>query len=69
MNYLTDRALYQIFKTFLNISSKNMKHVNNIEKILSFEIKVVIDCVYYVNFLTPEAIKLPGKTIKQDNFG
>ena len=46
-----------------------MKHVNNIEKILSFEIKVVIDCVYYVKFLTPEAIKLPGKTIKQDNFG
>ena len=46
-----------------------MKHVNNIEKILSFEIKVVINCVYYVNFLTSEAIKLPGKTIKQDNFG
>ena len=38
------------------------KHVNKIEKILTFESKVIINCGYCLEVLTPETIELPGST-------
>ena len=56
LNYLIDHILYQIFKTIMSISSKNMKqwliirvYVNEIEKRIKFEIKTG----YYLDFLRP----------------
>ena len=68
LNYLTDHVRYQIFKIALNIFLKKhetvtdnpsiMVYVNKTENRLSFNIKA--GC--YLEFLTPETMKLLGST-------
>ena len=67
LNYQMDHIQYQIFKIILSIflrSSENVDnpsikiYVNKIENRITFKIKNG----YYLEFLTPETIKLLGST-------
>ena len=67
-NYLMNHILYQILKIILSISSKKHKpltdnlpiriYINRIENGIRFRIK----SGYYLEFLTPEIMKLLGST-------
>ena len=67
LNYLMDQILYQIFKIILiylknhgeKTDNPSMKiHIYKIENRITFKIKTG----YYLEFLTPEAMKLLGST-------
>ena len=59
LNYLMDHILYQIFKAIFNISYPSIRiYVNKIENRIPFKIKIG----YYLEFLTPESMKLLGST-------
>ena len=72
-NYLMDHILYQIIKFTLNISLKKHQtvtdnpeikiYVTKIENRITFEIKTG----YYLEILTPETMKLLGKTKSKIN--
>ena len=71
LNNFMDHILYEIFKTILSISSKNMRHlliilqiyVNKMENRITFK----INKEYYLELLRPETMKLLGSTTSKIN--